>query len=59
MDFGLGSPCNHVTSSLKSVCLEFPLWLILLRTQRLSEDVGFTPGLAQWVKDLALPQAAV
>ena len=23
------------------------------------EDMGWTPGLTQWVKDLALPQAAV
>ena len=23
------------------------------------EDVGLIPGLAQWVEDLALPQAAV
>ena len=23
------------------------------------EDVGFIPGLAQWVKDLVLPQALV
>ena len=30
-----------------------------LRTQHcLCEDVGLIPGLVQWVKDLALPQAA-
>ena len=23
------------------------------------KDVGYNPGLAQWVKDLVLPQAAV
>ena len=35
---------------------EFPLWLSGLRFR---EDVGLIPGLAQWVTDPVLPQAAV
>ena len=39
--------------------MEFPLWLSGLRTpQGVREDAGSTPGLAQWVTDSALPQAA-
>ena len=40
--------------------LEFPLQLGGLRTWlNLHEDVGWIPGLAQWVKKLVWPQAEV
>jgi len=38
---------------------ELPLWLQALLTQwSVCEDAGLSPGLSQWVKDSALPQAA-
>ena len=34
------------------------MWLYGLRTQHsIREDADLIPGLTQWVKDLALPQA--
>ena len=39
--------------------VEFLLWLSRLRTQRgIHKDRGLIPGLTQWIKDRALPQAA-
>ena len=43
---------------LKTTTMEFSLWLSGLGTQHsLHGDVGSIPGLSQWVKGQALPQA--
>ena len=48
-----GQPSSQ-ESVIKTMCVEF-----LLRTRHsVCEDAGSIPGLAQWVKDLVLPQAA-
>ena len=49
-----------IYATVKTHGREFLLWLNELRTQQsVCEHGGWIPGLTQWVKDLALPQALV
>ena len=51
---------KNKTSKQKNLLLGVPLWLSGLRTQySVYEGASSVPGLIQWVKDLALLQAAV
>ena len=51
--------CVSEALKKKNLCYWVPLWLNGLRVRHsVREDVGLIPALIQWVKDLALPQAA-
>ena len=54
-----GGQILRIIFCLENDFMEFLLWLCGLRTwHSVHEDVGFIPGLAQWVKELVLLQAA-
>ena len=54
---GVGHGLLFSWGPLKAEPEEFPLWPSGLRTQHsVCEDAGLIPGLAQCIKDLALPQ---
>ena len=51
---------SYNSTSKKQSSVVFQLWLSRLRTQQsIHECAGLIPVLSWWVKDLALPQAAM
>ena len=49
---------EYYSAMKKNRILELLLWLSRLRIQHsIYDDTGLSPGLTQWVKDLALLQA--
>ena len=52
------SPMLNLSLQIRTLFVEFPLWVSRLRTQHsVREDVGSIPALSQWVKDPVLQQA--
>lgn len=58
MEFQLYTLCvNEERTRYQTLGVLLVWWLGGLRTaHNIPEDVGFIPGLTQWVEDLALPQ---